>query len=184
VRKLLVTVAVVATEVLKFFIILALMKNLLFLISLLFLFSSAGQKAQTDEQLIRAFVTEWIDTSGSEGCALKYLNIHESYLQGENKKFLFEWFSLIGKFYKEEIHKNSGKYQILAHEANPENDSIKRFNLKTDSYSGVYYLIVGGKIVAPIIVKEGKIISFSTVWIHVNVNEFNKPWFINRASLE
>jgi hypothetical protein len=157
------------------------MRNLILLFCLFFVFSSSMKKAQTDEQIVNAFVKEWIDTSGSEACALKYLNIHESYLQeGEKKKFLFEWFSSIGKVYKEEILKNNGKYQIIAHENNKENDLIKKFNLKTDDYSGVYYFIIGGKVIAPIIVKEGRIISFSTVWIHVNVNQFNKPWFINQ----
>jgi hypothetical protein len=157
------------------------MRNLLLLFSLFFVFPSLGQNHQSDEQIVNSFVKEWIGTSGSEVCALKYMNIHESQLQDEEKKRLFFLtFSFIGNLLKDEIMKSDEKFQIISHENNKGNDMIKKFNLKTDDYSGVYYLIIDGKVITPIIVKEGRIVSYSQVWIHVDINKFNKPWFINQ----
>lgn len=157
------------------------MKNMFLIICFVVTFSASEQKEQTDQQLVNSFVKDWIKSDGSKECALKYLEIHKSYLQDEKKKkFLFDVFSTFAKTYKEAIDKNGGKYQILAHKGNEENESIKKFNLKTDDYSGVYYLVYGDKVLNSIIVKDGRIISFSVAFVHRNMGRFNIPWFINQ----
>lgn len=157
------------------------MRNLILSFYLLFVTLASGQQVQTDEQLVDSFVKEWINTSGSEECALKYMNIHESQLQNEEKrKLFFQTFSFIGTLLKEEIIKNDVKYQIVAHAKNMDNDYVKKFNLIAEDYSGVFYLVLNNKVILPIIVKEDRIISYSHVWIHVNINKFNKPWYINQ----
>jgi hypothetical protein len=157
-------------------------RNLILLCYLFFVIPALGQQVQTDEHLVDSFVKEWIESSGSEDCALKYLDIHTSYVQDEEKKKLFfETFSLFGKTFKEEINKNDGKYQLIAHKTNNENDLIKKFNLKTVDYSGVYYLIVNGKIITSIIIKEGRIVSYCVIFVHPDKGRFEKPWYINEA---
>lgn len=146
---------------------------------LIFIFLSVStQKEKTDERLVNLFVKEWIQSNGSNECAKKYLDINSYYLQDiEKNKFLFEWFSLFSKSLKEEIDKNDGKYQIFAHIKNEEKDLIKTFNLKTDDFSGVYYLAIDNKIFNSIIVKNGKIISFCPLMNQGS--RINIPWFIN-----
>lgn len=142
-------------------------------------FSASGQKKQTDQQLANSFVKDWLDSNGSEACALKYLEINDFYLRDKEKeKFVLEWFSISAKFLKGEIEKNGGKYQIIAHKGNEKNESIKKFNLKADDYSGMYYLVSGGKVLNSIVIKDGKIISYCPV---MNQGEpVNYPWFINQ----
>jgi len=155
------------------------MRNLIFSFCLCVVVTGSAQTKQTDVQFVNSFVKEWIESIGSEDCALKYLEIHNSYLQNiEKKKFFFEWFSLFSRTINQEIIKNNGNYQIIPHVNPDKNAMIKEFNLIADDYSGVFYLIIGDKVVTDIIVKDSKIISYCPV---LNQGKkINKAWFVNR----
>ena len=128
--------------------------------------------------LLNSFVKDWIVSSGSEDCAIKYLEIHKSQIHDkEKKKIFFEWFSYLSKFLNEEIAKNNGSFQIISHQNNQENKMIKEFNLITENYDGVFYVITGNKVVTSVIVKNDKIISFCPILNQGN--KINRPWFIN-----
>lgn len=155
------------------------MKYLLLIFSLLFVSTGSNPNERTDQRLANSFVKDWLDSNGSKECALKYLEIDNFYLKSKEKKeFVLEWFSEFGRFLKGEIDKNEGKYQILAHKGNEENESIKKFDLKTDDYSGVYYLVSGNEVLNSIIIKNGKIISYCPVM--KQGSSINQPWFINQ----
>ena len=148
------------------------------LILIFIFFSISAQNDQNNERVANSFIKEWIESNGSKECAAKYLAIDKTYIQDSKKnKFLFEWFSIFGKSIKDEINKGSGNYKIIAHEKNAKMDLIKEFNLETDDYSGVYYLVVGGKVINSIVVKNGKIISYCPLMNQGS--KINKPWFIN-----
>lgn len=154
------------------------MRNLIPIFCLLFVITASCKQVQTDEQLVNSFVKEWISSAGSKACALKYLNIHESQLQDKaKKKFFFEWFSYISKCLNEEIVKNNGRFLIIPHQNNQENKMIKEFNLITDDYGGVFYVVTDSVVVTSIIVKNGKVISFCPILNQGN--KINRPWFIN-----
>lgn len=157
------------------------MRNLIPIFFFLFVITESCKQVQTDEQLVNSFVKEWISSAGSKACALKYLNIHKSQVQdNEKKKIFFEWFSYVSKFLNEEIAKNNGGFLIIPHQNNEENKMIKEFNLITDDYTGVFYVITDSKVVTSIIVKNGKIISFCTILNQGT--KINRPWFINVPS--
>ena len=159
------------------------MKNLLILVFLMLVFSSSkGQKDKANDKIVYSFVEEWLSSSGSEECALKFLNIHKSYLDtDEAKNFFFEWFASFCQVIKGEIEKSNGEYQIIKHKHNTNNEAIKKFNLSTNDYSGVYYLIINGEVVTSLIVKNSRIISYCVIMVHPNKSRFNRPWLINEA---
>lgn len=155
------------------------MRNLSLFFCLFYVITASGQGSQTDEQLVNSFVKKWMESAGSEDCALKYLEIHDSYLQdSEKKKFFFEWFSSFSKTINEEIIKNNGKFQIIPHKIDDENKMIKEFNLVLDDYTGVFYLIINSKVVTDIIVKNGKIISYCPMLNQGDKK--NRAWFVNK----
>ena len=155
------------------------MRNLLFFCFLFCAIAGSGQGNQDNERIVNLFVQEWLSSAGSEDCALKYLEIHASYLQdSEKKRFFFEWFSLFSKTIHEEIIKNNGKYQIIPHQNNQENKIIKEFNLITDDYAEVFYLVANNKVVTSIILKDGKIISYCPMLNQGS--KINRAWFINK----
>jgi len=158
------------------------MRNLILFFSLLFVITASCKQVQTDEQFVNSFVNDWISSAGSKACALKYLNIHESQLQDEaKKKFFFEWFSYISKCLNEEIVKNNGRFLLIPHQNNQENKMIKEFNLITDDYGGVFYVVTDSVVVTSIIVKNGKVISFCPILNQGS--RINRPWFINQPVL-
>lgn len=133
---------------------------------------------------MNAFVKEFLDSSGSKDCAMKYLNIDSSYFKDEEqKKFFFEWFAAYSLEMKKETMKNNGNYKIISHMDESENNMIKKYNLETDDYSGVFYLITGDKIATSIIIKNRKIISYCPL-LNLGRADLSVPWFINEPFVQ
>lgn len=60
---------------------------------------------------------------------------------------------------------------------------IKAYNLETDDYSKVFYLIIGNKIATAIIIKNKKIISYCP-HLRLGRAEINIPWFISEPFVQ
>jgi hypothetical protein len=75
--------------------------------------------------------------------------------------------------------KNNNEYKIISHVDDLNNRWAKKFNLRINDYSGVFYMVTGNEALTIFIVKHGKIISFCS---HMRKGEDASyiPWLINK----
>ncbi len=141
----------------------------------------SGQNYQADQKIIDSFLNKICTSTDSTGKLLEYLDLHNSYLREKKSEVLFlELFHLYCNEIKV-VMGNNPRYKIISHKDNEECTLIKEYNLKTNDYTGVYYIVSNDKIISLIIIKNQKIISFccSLDLIWMDNKKIKWPWLIN-----
>lgn len=150
--------------------------KLIFII-LFSLSSSSCYEYQDEKEQIEKFVDNIIIQEKSNLNEIEeYVNLNLVKKSQKDKEFLKEVLKKQTKILRGHIKENNDKYIILSHK-----EFEKKYyevNLIYSDYSKVYYIVCNELPIAPIIIEDGKIVSFFYGLTKHKRNSY--PWILNK----
>lgn len=152
------------------------MKHLIITLSIL-LFCKCSHSQDSNIQIIDSFVKNVVlsESFNFENVS-KYVNLNETSL-GVNRDDASKILEMNLDDIKLNIFACKNFYQITKH-SNVDTELSRNYNLSYVNYDEVYYLLCDDKIITPIIVQHGKIVSFF-IRLKKAKSQQAIPWLLN-----